>query len=198
MLVARSRLQAASPSIRRMILIADRGLLSLDNLAALSALRLADDQPLEFILAVPRRRYYEFTDLLQPFHHAQGQGTQETVGEVRWNGHRLVVAHDPVRAAEQSRQRHKKVQTLIDQGEQWAGQLGDQEQGLKHRGRKLSDSGAKARLYHAVSEAHLSKIIRVALKSDLFTYEIDDQVLISTQYWPGAGHATGQRMVVSG
>ncbi len=163
------------PSIRRLILIADRGLLSLDNLEALSALRLADDQPLEYILAVPGRRYYEFADLLQPFHQAQMQGTQEMVGEVSWNGQRLVVAHDPVRAAEQTQQRQKKIQTLINQGEQWAGKLGDQEQGLKQRGRKLSDSGAKARFYHAVSEAHLSKIIRVDLKSDLFAYDIDER-----------------------
>ena len=49
----------------------------------------------------------------------------------------------------------------MDQGEQWAGKLGIQEQGIKIRDRKLSDSGAKARFYHAVSEAHLSKIIRV-------------------------------------
>lgn len=39
-----------------------------------------------------------------------------------------------------------------------------QDPGVKHRGRKLSDSGAKARFFHAVSEAHLSQIIKVNLK----------------------------------
>jgi len=42
------------------------------------------------------------------------------------------------------------------------------------RGRKLSDSGAKARFYHAVCEAHLSRIIKVDLRAELFSYEIDD------------------------
>ena len=45
-------------SIRRIVLIADRGLLSLNNLEALSAMRLEHGAPLEFILAVPGRRYY--------------------------------------------------------------------------------------------------------------------------------------------
>lgn len=46
---------------------------------------------------------------------------------------------------------------------------------MKHRGRKLSDSGAKARFYHAVSEAHLSRIIKVDLAEELFSYHIDDK-----------------------
>ena len=56
------------PSIRRVIVVADRGLLSLDNLDALADVKLASGQPLEFILAVPGRRYGDFTELLQPFH----------------------------------------------------------------------------------------------------------------------------------
>jgi hypothetical protein len=54
------------PHIRRLVVVADRGLLSLDNMEALSKLRVAGDRPLEFILAVPGRRYGEFVDLLQP------------------------------------------------------------------------------------------------------------------------------------
>ena len=63
---------------------------------------------------------------------------------------------------------------LIAQGEQWAGKLVEQDDGVKRRGRKLSDSGAKARFFHAVSEAHLSKIIKVDLAAQLFSYDIDD------------------------
>ena len=51
------------PSIRRVVLVADRGLLSLDNLEALAEIRLASGEPLEFVLAVPGRRYREFVDL---------------------------------------------------------------------------------------------------------------------------------------
>ena len=38
------------PSVSRLVLVADRGLLSLDNLDALSEIRLASGRPLEFIL----------------------------------------------------------------------------------------------------------------------------------------------------
>ncbi|RXF38116.1 IS1634 family transposase, partial [Enterococcus faecalis] len=37
------------PSVQRLVLVADRGLLSLDNLEALKAVRLASGKPLEFI-----------------------------------------------------------------------------------------------------------------------------------------------------
>jgi hypothetical protein len=44
-------------------------------------------------------------------------------------------------------------------------------------GRRLSDSGAKARLHHEVKEAHLAKIVKVDLKSDLFSYTVDEAAL---------------------
>ena len=50
--------------VKRIIAVADRGLLSIDNLADLQAMKLPSGQPLEFILAVPGRRYSEFVDLL--------------------------------------------------------------------------------------------------------------------------------------
>lgn len=163
------------PSIRRVILIADRGLLSLDNLEALRAIHLDGGSPLEFILAVPGRRYYEFAELLQPFQETCCQGaTHEVIGETKWNDLRLVMAHNPYQAAEQTRKRREQIQALLDQGEQWAGKLDTQDIGKAGRGRKLSDSGAKARFYRAVAEAHLSRIIRVDLKSDLFAYDIDE------------------------
>lgn len=164
------------PSIRRVVLIADRGLLSLDNLEALSAMRLEHGAPLEFILAVPGRRYYEFAELLEPFDRAQcRKASTEVFGETTWNDLRLVIAHDPGRAAEQTKRRRDEMQKLLEQGERWAGKLDAQDEGQAKRGRKLSDSGAKARFYRAVAEAHLARIIRVDLKSDLFAYEIDER-----------------------
>ena len=50
------------PAIHHVVLVADRGLLSLNNLDALSEIRLASGAPLEFVLAVPGRRYSEFVD----------------------------------------------------------------------------------------------------------------------------------------
>jgi hypothetical protein len=50
--------------IRRLVMVADRGLLSVDNLAELTRITLPSGQPLEFILAVAGRRDGEFVDLL--------------------------------------------------------------------------------------------------------------------------------------
>jgi len=174
------------PSVRRLVLVADRGLLSLDNLAALNDVRLSSGRALEFILAVPGRRYSEFADLLGPFHRAECRAaTQEVVGELGWSGLRLVVAHDPLRAAEQTARRNERIDALVAQADQWAGKLDGQDVGVKHRGRKLSDSGAKARFFHAVSEAHLSQIIRVNLKTDLFSYDIDERARRLAQMMDG-------------
>ena len=164
------------PSVSRLVLVADRGLLSLDNLDALSEIRLAGGRPLEFILAVPGRRYHEFIDLLDEFHQRQCQAaTAEIIAEMKWNTLRLVIAHDPERAALQTQRRDEHIENLIERGAQWAGKLDAQDEGVKHRGRKLSDSGAKARFFHEVSEAHLSKIIKVDLKSELFSYDMDER-----------------------
>ena len=54
-----------------------------------------------------------------------------------------------------------------------SGKLDAQDAGQTQRGRKLSDSGAKARFFHEVCEAHLANIIRVDLKAELFSYDID-------------------------
>ena len=172
------------PNLRRLILVADRGLLSLDNLQALQAIRLRPDrgqeaskgQALEFIIAVPGRRYHEFACLLEPLQEQCAKATTEITGEVAWNGLRLVVAHDPATALEQHQKRKAAMAELETQAKGWAGKLA-QEQGQKKRGRKLSDSGTKARLYHAVLEAHLGKIIKVDMKAELFSYAIDEDAL---------------------
>lgn len=164
------------PSVKRLVLVADRGLLSLDNLDALNEVRLAGDRALEFILAVPGRRYDEFAELLADFHPNQCQAaTSEIISETSWNALRLVIAHDPERATLQTKRRDDQIDALIKQGAQWAGKLDEQDQGVKRRGRKLSDSGAKVRFFHEVSEAHLSKIIKIDLKTDLFRYDIDER-----------------------
>ena len=165
---------ARFPSVRRLVLVADRGLLSLDNLEALQQICLPGGAPLEFVLAVPGRRYNEFVPLLESF-QAECQGASgEVTGERAWNGLRLIVAHDPARASEQTQRRRDEIAKLLAQGDTWAGKLDRQDVGIKHRGRKLSESGAKARFFHAVSEAHLSRIIKVDLLAETFCYEVDE------------------------
>ena len=169
------------PNLRRLILVADRGLLSLDNLDELQAIHLnskgGKGQALEFIIAVPGRRYAEFADLLAEFQVKCAQATTEITGEIDWNGLRLAVAHDPVTALEQRQKRKAKMTELEGLAKGWVGKLDEQDQGAKKKGRKLSDSGAKARFYRAVCEAHFANLIKVDLKAELFSYAIDDSAV---------------------
>ena len=173
------------PSIRRVVLVADRGLLSLDNLEALSEIRLQSGEPLEFVLAVPGRRYSEFAELLDTFQAQCVDAEQEIVAELPWRGLRLVVAHDPEVAKDAHALRRERIEALEAQASAWVGKLDAQDAGVKARGKKLSDSGAKARLYHAVKEAHLANIIRVDLKNELFAYEIDPDALALAELMDG-------------
>jgi len=163
------------PHIRRLVVVADRGLLSLDNIEALGKLRLTGDQPLEFILAVPGRRYGEFEETLAAFQVKASQAEAEIVDEATWQSLRLVVAHNPDRAREQTDLRRQRIATLQQRADELAAKLDGQDAGQVRRGRKLSDSGAKARFFHEVADARLSRIIKVDLASDLFTYDIDIQ-----------------------
>ena len=173
------------PNLRRLVLVADRGLLSVDNLEALQAIHLRPQQgqasshaqALEFIIAVPGRRYSEFADLLSPLQEQCTQASAEITCEIAWNGLRLIVAHDPATALQQRQTRLAQIAQLKSQAQGWEGKLTDQDEGVKKKGRKLSDSGTKARFYHAVCEARLGKIVKVDMKADLFSYDIDEQAL---------------------
>ena len=165
--------------VKRVVLVADRGLLSLDNLEWLQTVRIGKTaQPLEFILAVPGRRYGEFNEILgavQAEHCVQAK--DEVIGETSWQGLRLVWAHEPQAAAQQSAARRQTIETLTQQAELRAGKLDAQDAGAAFKGRRLSDSGAKAWLFRAVSDAHLGSIIKVDLQSDRFAYTEDEAAL---------------------
>ena len=171
--------------IRRLIVVADRGLLSLDNIDELGKIKLPDGQALEFILAVPGRRYGEFADILRDFQARAANATKEVIEQTSWQQLRLVVAHNPQRALEQTQLRRERIAALETKAQAWAGKLDGQDGGQVARGRKLSDSGAKARLYHEVKEAHLAKIIKVDLKGDLFSYAVDEAALAQAELMDG-------------
>ncbi len=175
--------------VKRVIAVADRGLLSTDNLTDLQTIALPGGGVLEFILAVPGRRYADFVELLAPIHSKlcanAKEEDDEVLGETTWNKLRLIVAHDPVVAKEATTKRDARIAQLQTKALEWSGKLDEQDTGKKARGRKLSDGGARARFYREVSEAHLSRIIKVDLKSELFTYDIDEHALTHARLMDG-------------
>jgi len=169
-----------------MVVVADRGLLSLDNLAELQAIKLPSGAPLEFILALPGRRYADVADLVQTMHDEQfAHATEEVLAETQWQELRLVVAHDPQTAKQQTNARSQRFAELEQQAAAWVSKLDAQEVGEAARGRKLSDGGACARFYRAVSEAQLARIIKVDLGSEQFAYHIDEAALRRAELMDG-------------
>jgi transposase len=172
--------------IKRVIAVADRGLLCTDNLADMQAIKLPGGATLEFILAVPGRRYGDFVELLAPFHSDKcADAKEEVLGEASWNKLRLIIAHDPKVALETGAKRDGRIAELQKQAAQWVGKLDEQDAGKPKRGRKLSDGGARARFYHEVCESHLARIVRVDLQSELFTYSIDERALTHARLMDG-------------
>jgi transposase len=176
------RLLARYP-LKRVVLIADRGLLSVGNIEELGKLQdqlKADgrDVALEYILAVPAARYGDFAEDLRQLHDAQ-PSDQSWCAQTQWQDRRLVVAHDPEVASRRTQARDKVIAELVQMGQQCSVTLDEQDeskrQGKKGRkGRPMSDSGTKARFYHAVKDAHLAHVIKVDLKAELFSYTIDE------------------------
>ncbi len=185
-------------AISRVVLVADRGLLSMDNLEQIQALRLPSGKPMEFVLAVPARRYAEFAPLIS----SMGPGATATATAAQWvderpwspgdegdappaTALRLVVAHDAQQAALATERRLAKIAELQALAERWSGKLDAQDAGAKPRGRRLSDKGATARMYHAVAQERLSTVLRVDLKGSLFSYTIDEAMLQRLQSLDG-------------
>ena len=191
--------------LKRVVLVADRGLLSLNNLQEIERLQAELDAQgagvqVQYVLAVPAMRYGEFEDELTQM-QARHDDAVTWVDEMPWQWKkkrrskadqkvvepedqpadaaeptlRVVIAHDPQAGARRTERRRAKIAEIVALGQQWGGQLDAQDSGQRGRGRPLSDSGAKARLYHAVKEAHLAHLIKVDLKSDLFSFSIDEQ-----------------------
>ena len=197
--------------LKRVVLVADRGLLSLNNLQEIERLQAELDAQgagvqVQYVLAVPAMRYGEFEGELTQM-QARHDDAMTWVDEMPWQWKkkprgksnqksaeptpedtpadgveptpqptlRVVVAHDPQAGARRTERRHAKIAEIVALGQQWGGQLDAQDAGQRGRGRPLSDSAAKARLYHAVKEAHLAHLIKVDLNSDLFSFSIDEQ-----------------------
>lgn len=171
--------------VKRVIAVADRGLLSVDQLEELQTITLPGGSALEFILAVPGRRYAEFVELLEPLQRGFVSATEEVLDETRWNGLRLVVAHDPHAAQQAGAERDALIADLEAKAQAWAEKLQAQDAGQTARGRKLSDGGATARLYREVCDAHMARILRVDLGGELFSYDIDEQALAHARLMDG-------------
>jgi hypothetical protein len=166
--------------IERVILVADRGLLSLDNIGALTALAQEGGRTLEFILAVPARRYGE---LVETFRGLAFDG--DGLAEATFAGHRLIVAHDPLRAAEQGEARRARIAELEAMAEKMVGKLDAQDGGATPQGRRASDRGAYSRFTRAVADAEMTRFLKADLTADRFSWSVEEEAVAGAELFDG-------------
>ena len=166
-------------ALKRVVLVADRGLLSLDNLAAIEALRTTAALPIEYIVAVPGRRYGEFAEVVRNTQLNDG------IGDTTWQSRRLVIAHDPVRAQAQHAARRETIARIVAEGERLAKRLDDADAGRAQRGRKSTDRRAYLRFSEEVKAAGLSRILKPDLNADRFSFGVDEAAIEDAEQLDG-------------
>jgi Transposase DDE domain len=166
--------------VQRVILVADRGLLSLDNIGELTALADQGGRKLEFILAVPARRYGELAETFRRLTFSE-----DGLAEACFAGHRLIVAHDPTRAALQSARRRERIAELDAMAEKMVVRLDAQDAGETARGRRASDRGAYSRFARAVAEAELTRFIKADYTADRFSWALDEDAITAAELFDG-------------
>ena len=165
--------------VQRVILVADRGLLSLDNVAQLAEVAAASTRRIEFILAVPARRYAELGGTMDRLAFVDG------IAEGRFADHRLVVAHDPARATEQGTRRRERIAELQTFADRLVEKLDAQDGGLAERGRRATDRGAYSRFARALADAELTRFVRADFNADRFSYDIDEAAITQAERFDG-------------
>ncbi|TQM91517.1 IS1634 family transposase [Roseinatronobacter monicus] len=166
--------------IDRVILVADRGLLSLDNIHHLTDMANQSARKLEFILAVPARRYSELTGTFRELSF-----DEEGLAEAQFADHRLIVAHDQLRAAEQSDKRRARIAELEAMAEKMVTKLDAQDDGITAQGRRASDRGAYSRFTRAVAEAEMTRFVKPDLTADRFSWSTDEDAIADAQLFDG-------------
>jgi transposase len=167
-------------AIQRIILVADRGLLSLDNIGELTAMADRGGRRLEFILAVPARRYADLAETFQALAF-----DADDLAESRFAEHRLIVAHDPVRAAEQGDRRRARIAELEAMAEKMVDKLDAQDAGKTAKGRRASDRGAYSRFTRAVAEAEMTRFLKADFTAERFSWSVDDDAMARAELFDG-------------
>ena len=165
--------------IQRVIVVADRGLLNLDNVADLARVAEETQRRLQFILAVPARRYGALADIVKELTFMNG------LAESRFADQRMVIAHAPETAKAQSAKRRARIQELQEFASKLTTKLDGQDAGKTDKGRRASDRGAYTRFSRAILDAELSRFVKADFQSDLFSYHVDEAAIKNAEALDG-------------
>ena len=174
--------------IKRLVLVADRGLMSSDNLAALKAC----DGAVDFIMAVPAKRYRVLAPAIAALAFAADETgiktlpiaeATEVAADLRQ--HRLIVSRNAERAAYERTTRDALIAELCQWADAQAEKLEAQDAGTPAQGTRLTDAKVYHQIRTRIENKRLSRIMRVELNDGLFSYEIDPQALERAQTFDG-------------
>ncbi len=166
--------------IQRVILVADRGLLSLDNIGELTALADQGGRRLEFILAVPARRH---ADLVETFRDLAFDADGPRREQLRRPSPDRRPRPSPRRGAKgQAPRPHRgpRGHCREDGGQaRCAGRRADRQ------GRRASDRGAYSRFTKAVADAEMTRFLKADLNADRFSWSIDEDAVARAELFDG-------------
>ena len=166
-------------AVKRVVIVADRGLMNHDQIEQLDAPEVAVD----YIMAVPARRYGEYAIQVQMLGFAEDTtGIWETRDHA---GRRLIVTRDAERAQSMREHRAAALAEIETLAAERVGKLDAQERGERTRGRALSDGGVYHQIQSLVEDAGLGRIVKTHIANGLFSYDIDMGALARAEVLDG-------------
>lgn len=167
--------------LRRLVFVADRGMLSNDNLASIEGLKLPNKSPVQYVIAVAARTFRRMAEDVRDLHEelvAESRKTgEESVRELQMDGRRLIVAHSPKIAKRARRARARNLVKALRESRRLVNRLDAQDAGKRRRGRPLTDDGAKIQLHEFLAKHRLTRFIKIDLGRHLFSWTWDVEEL---------------------
>ena len=154
--------------VQRVVVVADRGLMSLEQLEHMEA----DATGVDYIMAVPGRRYAEISDRVCALGFAEDETALKETCDAQ--GRRLIVSRDATRAQQMREKRDATIAQIEALAAVKVDKLNAQDAGVRSRGRALSDGGVYHQIQSLIEDAKLSRIIKTQMTDGLFSYTIDE------------------------
>lgn len=183
--------------LARLVVVADRGLLSLDNIAQIRALALEKGRQVDFILAVPARRYKAMPALMAELTYREG------LAETRFENERCIVVHDAASARRQAEKRRAQIQEVEALGQKLADKLdaldaaelaaaakkaragAANRQDKAARKRSASDRSAYVRFAKELKDRKLSKYFTMDWQAERFSFEQNEAAISASEALDG-------------
>ena len=183
--------------LARIVVVADRGLLSLDNIAQIRALALEKQRQVDFILALSARRYKAMPALMAELKYTDG------MAETQFENERCVVAHDAQTALRQAQKRRAEIKAVEILGQKLADKLDAQdaaeaalasrqkrskavaESAAQKRSKKANDRSAYVRFAKELKDRKLTKYFTIDWDSEHFTFEQNEAAIAASEALDG-------------